>query len=155
MTQPSWDNDADLLAELLEALDEPSRVPPEFGIAARGALAWRSIDADLALAELTFDSLSDAGAPTRAANPPGSRILAFSGAGVSVEIEIAEEGITGQLSPAGADRVSCQTPAGPFHETEVDAVGCFVLRTPPAGPVRLLLSYPDGRGVATSWVRGG
>lgn len=152
VVQPSWDNDADLLADLLDALHEPSQVPPEFEVAARGALAWRSIDADLALAELSFDSVSDVGAPTRAGLPSGTRILAFDGDGVSVEVEIAEDGITGQLSPPETCRVSCQTAAGTFDETDADTVGCFVLRAPPPGPVRLHLSFPNRRSVATTWL---
>ena len=51
---PHADDDA-LLAELGAALRAPGPVPEEFLAAARGIFAWRTIDTDLAIAELTFD----------------------------------------------------------------------------------------------------
>jgi hypothetical protein len=151
MTLPLWEDDQALLAELNAALAGAAPVPDEFVAAALGALAWRGIDADLALAELTFDSVWDTELATRARVADSVRTLAFDGGGMSVEIEITAAGITGQLTPAVGGRVSCQTPAGTFDETTADAVGCFVLGAPPTGPVRLHLRHGD-RTVATSWI---
>jgi hypothetical protein len=126
-------------------------VPDEFVTAALGALAWQSIDVDLAVAELTFDSVWDTELATRTGTANSIRTLAFDGGGVSVEIEITAAGITGQLTPAVDARVGCQTAAGTFDETTTDAVGCFVLRPPPSGPMRMHLRYGD-RTAATSWI---
>ena len=55
--------DVQIVAAMLEfeaALAEAEQVPEEFLVAGCGALAWRDVDTDLALAELTFDSVHDA-----------------------------------------------------------------------------------------------
>jgi hypothetical protein len=151
MTLPLWEDDQVLLAELNAALAEAALVPDEFVAAALGALTWRSIDVDLAVAELTFDSAWDTELATRTRLANSVRMLAFHGDGMSVEIEITAAGITGQLTPAVDARIGCQTATGTFDETTADAVGCFVLRVPPSGPVRLHVRYGD-RVVATSWI---
>ena len=151
MTLPLWEDDLALLADLSAALEGAAPAPEEFVVAALGALAWRSIDADLALAELTFDSARDPARAIRTRSHAAARTLAFSGGGVSVDVEVTAAGITGQVIPAGAGRVSCQTAAGTFDETTTDAVGCFVLRAPSTGPVRLHVRS-GGRAVATSWI---
>jgi hypothetical protein len=151
MTLPLWEDDHALLTDLGTARANTATVPEDFVTAALGALAWRSIDADLALAELTFDSAFDTELATRTGVATSSRTLAFNGGGVSVEIEVTAAGITGQLTPAVEGRVSCQTATGTYDDTVTDAVGCFVLMAPPNGPVRLRLRY-GGRAVATSWI---
>ena len=105
----------------------------------------------MALVELTFDSAWDTELATRAGTARSIRTLVLDGRGVSVEIEITAAGITGQLTPAVDARVGCQTAAGTFDETTTDAVGCFVLRASPSGPVRLHLRHGD-RVAATSWI---
>ena len=98
---PPADDDA-LLAELGTALGEAEQVPPADLTAARGAFAWRTVDADLAIAELMFDSACDpepAGL-TRSGGDGPARALAFRRGPVTLEIEVTEAGIVGQLSPA-------------------------------------------------------
>jgi hypothetical protein len=151
MTLPLWEDDQALLADLRDAVDDAPTVPDEFITAALGALAWRTVDVDLAFAELMFDSSVDSALATRGQPADPVRTLAFSGGGVSVEIEVTAAGITGQLTPAVEGRISCQTPAGTSDETETDPVGCFVLGPPPSGPVRLHLSYGT-QTVATTWI---
>jgi hypothetical protein len=151
MTLPLWEDDHALLTELGAARAGTATVPDEFVTAALGALAWRNVDADLAFAELTFDSAFDSVLATRAGVATSSRTLAFNGGGVSVEIEVTAAGITGQLTPAVEGRVSCQTATGTYDETGTDAIGCFVLMAPPNGPVRLHLRS-GGQAVATSWI---
>jgi hypothetical protein len=148
---PSWDDEADLLADLSAALAEATQVPEDFLVAARGALAWRDVDVDLALAELTFDSAQDEALATRSRGDV-ARTLAFDGGGFSVEIEVTGAGITGQVTPAVPAGITCQTAVGgEVAETTTDSVGCFVLAAPSAGPMRLRLRA-GGRTVATTWV---
>ena len=151
MTRPPSDSDDALLAELREALTQSPTVPPDFVAAARAAFAWRTIDTDLLLAELAFDSARDQQLATRA-GPTGSvRVLVFDGAGVRVEVQVSDGGIVGQVTPADGGRVSCQTAADTFDETTIDGQGCFVLRSPTRGAVRLRIRS-ERQDLATSWV---
>ncbi|HEU5109949.1 MAG TPA: hypothetical protein VFT95_15510, partial [Micromonosporaceae bacterium] len=49
-----------LVTEIAAAMDEARAVPAADLEAARAAYAWRTVDAELALAELIFDSACDA-----------------------------------------------------------------------------------------------
>jgi hypothetical protein len=144
------DDDEALLAGLGAAQAEAASVPAEFLAAARGALAWRTVEIDLAIAELTFDSARDAELATRSSGGP-IRLLAFGTRDVTLEFEVTAAGIAGQLTPVSVGRVTCQTAAGDFDDVPVDAVGCFLLRAPASGPVRLRARTQDYT-VATSWV---
>jgi hypothetical protein len=152
----SWPpaGDQDLLAELGEALRAAGPVPQEYVTAGLAAYTWRTIDAELAIAELTFDSACDAepAGLTRAAAPAGgTRTLAFRSGPVVVEIEVSGDGIVGQLSPASGGRVTAETSEDVYDRTQVGPVGFFSLAPPPPGPVRIC-AYTAGYSVATSWV---
>jgi hypothetical protein len=151
MTSPSWDDDETLLAEFRAAMTQAPPVPADFTAAARASLAWRTIDADLLLAELAFDSTRHEELATRSGPGTGARLLVFDGAGYRVEAEISDDGIVGQITPADSGRVSCQTATGTHDETSLDELGCFELKVPPRGPVRLHMEA-DGLTVATAWV---
>jgi hypothetical protein len=151
VTQPSWDDDEALLAELRAALTEPGPVPADFTAAARASLTWRTVDADLLLAELAFDSAFHEELATRAGPGRSPRMLVFDGAGYRVEAEIGTDGIVGQVTPTDGGRVSCQTATGTFDEADLDDLGCFELRSPTAGPVRLHVEAA-GHTLATAWV---
>jgi hypothetical protein len=151
MTLPSWDDDEALLADFRAAMTQSPPVPPDFTAAARASLAWRTIDADLFLAELAFDSSHHEELATRSGPESSGRLLVFDGAGYRVEAEISDDGIVGQITPADSGRVSCQTATGTHDETSLDELGCFELKVPPRGPVRLHMEA-DGRTVATAWV---
>jgi hypothetical protein len=139
-----------LLADLGAAQAEAASVPAEFFTAARGALAWRTADLDFAIAELTFDSTRDAELATRSGGGQ-VRLLAFGTGEVTLEFEVTAAGIAGQLSPVSGGRVTCQTADGDFDEVPVDEAGCFLLRAPASGSVRLCARTQDYT-VATSWV---
>ncbi|WP_435205014.1 hypothetical protein [Micromonospora sp. bgisy143] len=143
-------DDAALTAELGAALREGASVPEELLTAARAAFAWRNVDAEVALAELTFDSACDA-APALIRSAGSTRTLSFRSAVVTLEIEVTDAGIVGQLSPPRGGRVSAQTASGTYAEAPVDAVGFFSLDAPPPGPVRLR-AHTDDYSVATTWV---
>ncbi|MFG1777832.1 hypothetical protein ACGFIR_15230 [Micromonospora sp. NPDC049051] len=148
-----WPPAADeaLLAELRAALRDADPVPEHFLSAARAAFAWQSIDAELELAELTFDSVCDPEPAGLTRSTGSTRTLMFRSGPVVVEIEVTSTGIVGQVSPARGGRVVAQTSVGPYEEVPVDAVGFFSMGVPPAGPVQLC-AHTSGFTVATAWV---
>ncbi|MFI5836637.1 hypothetical protein ACIA5A_23450 [Micromonospora sp. NPDC051300] len=143
-------DDASLTAELGAALREVGSVPEEFLATARSAFAWRDIEPGVALAELTFDSACDT-VPALTRSAGSTRTLSFRSTVVTLEIEVTEAGIVGQLSPPRGGRVSAQTASGTYAQVQVDAVGFFSLGAPPPGPVRLR-AHTDEYEVATTWV---
>jgi hypothetical protein len=142
--------DEELMQELSAALRE--QPADEHAVrAARAALSWRALDAELVA--LAMDSAVDlaASALVRGGELGATRILAFRGDQLSVEIEIDEAGIAGQLTPARPGQVTLVTPDGPQVTSQADTVGCFTLPAPPAGPVRLDC-LQDGVRFVTEWI---
>lgn len=155
VSPPPLDHDDALLDELRAAYGgaPDDTVPPEFIAAGLAAFAWRTVDAELALFELVFDSAVDAELVTltRSGAAAEVRILTFQVDDVTVEIEVSAAGIVGQVTPADGWRVRLETASGTRDETTTDAVGCFVLPPPPPeGPARLHLQLGD-RTLATPW----
>ncbi|SCL39538.1 hypothetical protein GA0074692_5396 [Micromonospora pallida] len=140
-----------LLVELGAALRDPGPVSEEFLDAALAAFAWRTVDAELALAELTFDSASDREPAGLTRSTGAERTLTFRSGPVVVELEVTATGIVGQLSPARPGRVSARTAAGQYDEVPVDDVGFFSMGVPPAGPVQFRASTTR-YAVRTAWV---
>ncbi len=154
MPSSDWSNDDALMDALREAAGASDDVSPRVLAAARGAFAWRDIDADLALAEVAYDSVLDAGGGAlamRGTEPDGARMLVFQGSGCTVEIEVGERGIVGQLIPPGQGRVELLTGEGAARTATTDDVGCFAFGTPPEGPVRLRCSI-GGASFVTEWI---
>ncbi|MFB9547650.1 hypothetical protein [Micromonospora sagamiensis] len=140
-----------LLVELGAALHDPGPVSEEFLVAALAAFSWRTADAELALAELTFDSACDREPAGLTRSTGAERTLTFRSGTVAVELEVTATGVVGQLSPARPGRVSARTAAGEYEEAPVDALGFFSMGVPPAGPVQLRAST-TGYAVRTAWV---
>jgi hypothetical protein len=134
LSSPRWTDD-ELLRELRDALQEPS-VDERHIRAAQAAFTWRTVDADLEILGLEAE-LAPAGAAQVRGSPGSPRMFTFHGERLSVEIEIDEDGIVGQLTPPGPARVRLLTADGPQAATEADEVGCFSLPPPPPGPMRL------------------
>lgn len=105
--------------------------------AAQAAFTWRTVDADLEILSLESElAVSDA-AGVRDAGQGQARMFAFHGERLSVEIEMDDDGIVGQLTPPGPARITLVTPDGPRAAADADEVGCFALPAPPPGPMRL------------------
>jgi len=153
VTQQPWADDPALVADLREALAAREALPPAFAEAARAAFAWRTIDEELLLAELSFDSAMPQGAlATRAGAHQASRMLVFDGGGCRIDAELdGAGGVIGQVTPAGAGTIRCETPEATVDEGPIDEVGCFSLRAPGTGLLRLRATV-DGRSVATAWL---
>jgi hypothetical protein len=155
VTHPSWDDDV-LVAELRAALAERAEVPPDLVAAARAAFAWRTVDEELLLLEPAFDSAAPQGALAVRSAPTttggSGRLLVFDGAGYRIDLEIDDvAGIVGQVTPAGEGTVRGETAHGVHDEAPIDEVGCFQLRGPATGVLRVRAEV-GGRMVSTGWI---
>lgn len=135
MNSPRWTDD-ELLRELRAALQEPP-VDEKLIRAAQAAFTWRTVDADLEILSLESELAVSDTATVRDAGQAAPRVFAFHGERLSVEIEIDDDGIVGQLTPPGPARITLVTPDGPQAAADADEVGCFSLPAPPPGPMRL------------------
>jgi len=155
------DEDETLLAELRRVVSVVDPVPEAVRIAARAALDWRTLDAELA--ELVFDSrVDERELAIRGDDSQGApRTLTFEAAGLEIEIEAeadAEHGqlrISGQLVPPQSAQIGIST-AGGMLLTRADERGRFAARGVVPGRLRLrcwLDRAPDGgRLVDTAWL---
>lgn len=140
-------NDDALLAEIGEALRRHDRPPAEVVAAAKELFTWRTVDAELA--SLTFDSLlDDEPAVVRTTTAAPLRVLTFEADGLTVEVEVEERRLAGQLVPAVAAEIELVTP----HRTVragADHLGRFVLALP-VEPARSTLRVTVGERVVTA-----
>jgi hypothetical protein len=128
-------SDEELLRELRAALGESS-VEESAIRAAQAAFAWRTIDAEIEVLSLVNLQHNDS-ALVRDSGADGRHMLAFHGERISVEIEIDDAGIVGQLTPPQPGHVTLVTPGGPQTTAQADEVGCFAFPPPAPGPMRL------------------
>ncbi len=150
MTSARWDDDEALLADLRAALDAAA-VPEHLTLAASAAYTWRTIDEELAFATLVFDSALQDEAEGALVRGAGPRTLLFDGDQLSVEIEVTDDSLVGQLIPPQPGRVTLVDAGGTVDEAAADEVGCFVLHRSGTGPVRLVCRWEDA-GINTPWL---
>jgi hypothetical protein len=149
--QRRWDDDDQLLSDLAEAVRavaRQSRTTAEHGMA---ALSWRTIDKDLLLADLSFDSLLVSAGATRA-DPGDARTLVFTAAPMSVELEVTADGVVGQILPPGIGEIRIESADGVVLHANANDLGYFLIPTRPAGQVRLTCETSRSR-LVTDWVR--
>ncbi|WP_328997323.1 hypothetical protein OHA18_22980 [Kribbella sp. NBC_00709] len=151
MTQHRWDDDDHLLEDLAAALHATEPLAQTIAEHAEGALSWRTIDDDLLRASLTFDSSLAASAEVRA-EPDAARVLVFTSTPLSVELEVVQAEVVGQILPPGPGEVRVETSNGATYDVVVDETGFFELPTLPAGAMRLRCDTATGR-VVTDWVQ--
>jgi hypothetical protein len=135
VSSPEWTDD-ELLHELRAALQESS-VQESVIRAAQAAFTWRTVDTELELLSLDARAELTAGALVRGSEPGAPRTLVFHGERLSVEIEIDEAGIVGQLMPPRPGLVTLVTADGPQGTAQADEVGCFTFPLPTSGSLRL------------------
>lgn len=152
MTTLLPDDDDQLLMELGKALRSAGPITDDDLTRARTAYTWRTIDDELALAALVYDSSIQERPLVRGETAPGGRTLIFEGDTVSVEVDATPDALQGRLVPPGRADISLLTPRGPVGETTADDMGSFALTTAPTGPVRLLCRTATTR-LVTAWVR--
>jgi hypothetical protein len=148
MAEPSSDP---MFATLRNVIGRADPVPDAVVHAAGAAYTWRTIDAELA--ELTADSAM-ASAGVRSTSAP--RLLTFEGAGVEVEVEVAQTGSTrhlsGQLVPVGSAQVTVRWSGG-TQEATADDLGRFAVDHVPAGSVSLAIVRTGAeQPIVTSWI---
>ncbi|MGE5293041.1 MAG: hypothetical protein ACM3ML_38835 [Micromonosporaceae bacterium] len=150
MSSRQWSDD-ELLRELGAALKELA-VPENVIMAGEAAFTWRTMESEielLALADLS--ELAGDGALVRGSPAGTPRTMAFHGDRLSVEIEIDDGGIIGQLTPPGPGQVTLMTASGQQLVTQADEVGCFSFPLSPPGPLRLECALGEDR-FMTDWV---
>ena len=143
-----WD-DEPLLAALGEAMRARQAVPDSFVDMGKSAYAWHNIDAELA--QLTYDSSREPVAGLRS-ETASIRALTFTSAHLSLELEVTEGSLLGQVIPQQAGTLETQTRAGTTISTPVDEIGCFAVEPIPASPFRLRYRTADGADVLTGWI---
>jgi hypothetical protein len=144
-----WD-DEQLLAALGEAMKARHAVPSWFVETGKNAYAWHNIDAELA--QLTYDSRTDADAMAAARSETATiRALTFTSAHLSIELEVADASLFGQVVPPQAGTLETHTKGG-MTTSPVDEAGFFALEPIPPGPFLLRFRTTDGAYVMTGWI---
>src|SRR5262249_46781963 len=102
-----WNDDDELLAALRDALAARRAVPQEFVAAGQAAYTWHGVDAELA--RLTYDSMQEAHLQEALrAEAASLRTLTFRSARLTIELEVTEESLLGQIVPVQAGHVEVQ-----------------------------------------------
>ncbi|GAA1018070.1 hypothetical protein Aple_093300 [Acrocarpospora pleiomorpha] len=143
-------DDDELLGLLAAALKAEEVVPRDFVEAAKTAYAWHGIDAELAV--LAYDSAQHEEdlALTRA-DTAHLHSLAFRSAELTIEIEVTERTLVGQLVPPRPGTVRIWVESGWGPETPVDEVGGFTITAKPVDRFRLWCRCPGIADVITTW----
>jgi hypothetical protein len=144
-------DDAALLAALRAAVGARAAVPAAFVEAAKSAYAWHGIDAELA--SLSYDSLQDAGRDSGVRSESASvRALTFQSEHFSIEVEVTDDALFGQLVPPQPGTVELQTLAGETAGGAIDEVGCFSIEPKPSGQFRIRFRADGQPEVITGWL---
>jgi hypothetical protein len=139
----------DDLRRVLSLVDDP---PPRAVEAAKAALDWRSVDAELA--RLVQDS---AGTDTTAelimrGAADDARTLTFTASELTIEVEIAGGQLMGSISPAKPCTVELHQPGREASTTATDDFGMFSFTGLGSGSVSLWCRSEDGGwSVRTAW----
>jgi hypothetical protein len=145
-----WD-DEQLLSALGKSMKARQAVPPWFVQTAEDAYAWHNIDAELA--QLTYDSAREQDrVPSLRSETATIRSLTFTSAPLTIELEVNEDSLLGQIIPPREGTIEIQTRAGPASTAPVDEIGCFSIDPIPASPFRLHCHTNDGTDVLTRWI---
>jgi hypothetical protein len=143
-------DDDELLAALGEAIRAREEVPEWFVETGKNAYAWHNIDAELA--QLTYDSSRDRDAVAVVRSETASiRALTFTSDRLSIELEVGEGSLIGQIIPPQAGTLEVHTKAG-VASSPVDEIGCFAVTPIPNSPFRLRCRTADGTDVLTGWI---
>jgi hypothetical protein len=143
-------DDEEFLAALGEAIRAREAVPEWFVETGKNAYAWHNIDAELA--QLTYDSYSDRERAAMVRSEAASiRALTFTSPRLSIELEVSETTLLGQIIPPQAGTLEIHTPAG-VTSSPVDEIGCFAVTPIPNSPFRLRCRTEDGTDVLTGWI---
>ena len=153
----SWDDsiidsinamsDDELAAELRAAVAEADLVTDRQREAGRAAFTWRTVDAELA--ELLHDSALDSAAVRGAGD--AARTLSFASGELTLEVEIDDDTLIGQVVGHAARSVVLQRADTPDQTLEVDQAGFFRAAGVESGPVRFVVEAGDWT-LTSPWV---
>lgn len=150
MTESSQQSEDRVMSLLRRALDESDPVPIDVVDFAKAALAWRSIDAELA--ELSYDSSREQ-APAGVRSTATARMLSFETGDwlADLEYSAATGRLMGQVEPARILTVELHL-GGSVVATDADELGRFVFDGVLPGPIALVFRLSDDEAVKTEWV---
>jgi hypothetical protein len=143
------------LIEQLRAAFGAEAAPARVTAAAKAALTWRRVDAELA--ELLSDSALDA-EPALARGGAVLRSVSFSAGEMIVELEVHPDGerrtLLGQLSPAAQRTIAIQRADGSESaSTLTDELGRFRITLGAGGTVRLrIVDGAADTAIETAWL---
>lgn len=146
------------MSELRVMFGEVDPLPPLVTEAAKAALGWRRLDAELA--ELLSDSAFEQESLALARGAEASaRSLTFTAPQLTIDVEIREdEGarvLLGQLTPPATLTIEIQTVDERVLSVDSDQLGRFRASLPTPGPLRLRVVDPSrasGAAIETSWI---
>jgi hypothetical protein len=147
---PLSDERAGELVSQLQAALAPPDVPEPLLDAARQALSWRGVDAELATLTGTAPLAgvrAGTTAPALAFDDPAGRHI-------EIELHPGDRGsiAVGQVVPAASGTVAWQSREETGPPVTLDPGGLFELTSLPSGPVRFVLAIEGGGPVHTDWV---
>jgi hypothetical protein len=145
-----WDEDEELLDDLAAAMRDVDPTAQRVAAAAEGLYSWRTVDQELFLASLSFDSSAHATSPVRG-DAGDARVLVFDAAPLSVELEVTADRITGQIIPPSPGEIVVEADGGPPVRLTADEHGFFVVTGLPTGRIRVRCDTTTSR-VVTDWV---
>lgn len=144
----------DLLDERLQAMLEATEAPPPHLLeAAKAALTWRTVDAELAA--LVADSADEPAAALRSTQAP--QLLTFASGDTTIVLEVARDRrdrrLIGQIIAPGTATVEVRHTGG-VVTVDADADGRFRAAPVAAGPVSVTCRFeePQRAAIVTSWV---
>jgi hypothetical protein len=144
-----WNDDDILFADLAEALGDVAPLAARVAAHGRGALAWRTVDSDLVLASLSFDSVLERSGSTRD-REGDDRVLVFHAAPLAVEVEVQADRIVGQIVPPSEGEITLETVDGTRVQVDADDLGFFILPRPVASAARMRCETLTTR-LVTDW----
>jgi hypothetical protein len=150
------DPDEPVVAELRAIVAAVDPVPSLVAAAAKAALGWRRLDAELA--ELLSDSAVDSGALALARGPGAPvRSVSFSAKGLTIDVEFHVDGdrrtLLGQLSPPTATTIEVQrADDAETISAPADSFGRFRAQVAAGRPIRFRVLAGAAGPVETSWV---
>jgi hypothetical protein len=157
--QSHQDPDESLVSDLRAFFARADPVPALVPEAAKAALGWRRLDADLA--ELLSDSAleSDTLVAVRGGGAP-ARSVSFRAGELTIDVEIHADDaglvLLGMLAPPSSATLEVQRADGEVvATTESDVLGRFRVKLPAGGPIRLRLLPPadsSASEIHTSWI---
>lgn len=151
----NWTADDDLLlAALGKALHAADDMPASFVESAKACYSWYTVDSELA--ELTYDSaLPEFELPelaTTRAESASVQALTFASNGLTIELEISDRILQGQLVPCQEGEIEMHRPSADVTIVRCDESGYFRFPVIPTGPFRLRCRTDAGVVVTTRWV---